>query len=229
MTRIVAGSAKGRVLRVPAKGTRPTSERVREALFSRLDHMGVLEGARVLDLYAGSGALGLEAASRGASKVELVEKAPGATKALLENIRTTGLPAQCRMVSVASFLGGRSGQVLEGDIDLVLVDPPYDVAEEELTQVLSLLGPWLTKDALVVVERSTRSPEPSWPGFLVLEDERRWGETTAWFAGPPLDSEDAPASEGKTAERGMDVAAECGADTAHAQGTETNTAKEQHA
>lgn len=194
MTRIVAGSAKGRVLKVPARGTRPTSERVREALFSRLEHMGVLAGARVLDLYAGSGALGLEAASRGADEVDLVERASGAAKAIAENIRTTGLPARCRAVSVASFLGARSGSPLSGDVDLVLVDPPYDVSEEDLGAVLALLGPWLAPDALVVVERSTRSPEPSWPDFLVLEDERRWGETTAWFAGPPLAEEGAPAS-----------------------------------
>lgn len=221
MTRIVAGSAKGRVLKVPTKGTRPTSERVREALFSRLDHMGVLQGAKVLDLYAGSGALGLEAASRGASKVELVEKAPGAAKVILENIRATRLPAQCRMASVASFLAGHSGQTLEGDIDLVLIDPPYDVGEEELAQVLKLLGPWLTRDALVVVERSTRSPEPNWPDFLVLEDERRWGETVAWFAGPPLGSEEARALEAKVGEP------DAGGD--EADESEAERAKEEHA
>ena len=183
--------------------------------------MGVLQGARVLDLYAGSGALGLEAASRGASKVELVEKAPGAAKVILENIRTTRLPAQCRMASVASFLAGHCGQALEGDSDLVLIDPPYDVAEEELAQVLRLLGPWLTRDALVVVERSTRSPEPKWPDFLVLEDERRWGETAAWFAGPPLEFEEAPAFDRKAGEP------DTGGDEADA--SEAERAKEEHA
>lgn len=184
MTRIVAGIAKGRVLKVPPKGTRPTSERVREALFSRLEHMGMLEGAHVLDLYAGTGALGLEAASRGAASVELVEKAPGAARILSENIRVTGLPARARRSSVESFLATREGRPLVGEVDLVLVDPPYDLPEEELAEALTLLGPWLAPDALVVVERSTRSPEPQWPDFLVLEDERRWGETLAWFAGP---------------------------------------------
>lgn len=185
MTRIIAGSAKGRVLKVPAKGTRPTSERVREALFSRLDHMGILEGAKVLDLYAGSGALGLEAASRGARSVELVDNAPAAARVIAENIRSTGLPALCRTASAASFLGARTGAALHGDVDLVLIDPPYDVPEAELAEALDLLGPWLTRDALVVVERSTRSPEPAWPPFLIREDARRWGETAAWFAGPP--------------------------------------------
>ncbi len=183
MTRIVAGVAKGRVLKVPLKGTRPTSQRVREALFSRLEHRGVLEGARVVDLYAGSGALGLEAASRGAAKVELVEKASGAAKILAQNIRATGLDVELRRSSVESFLQGRTGEPLTGDVDLALVDPPYDLPEGELAQVLALLGPWLTQDTLVVVERSTRSPEPLWPDFLVREDERRWGETVAWFAG----------------------------------------------
>lgn len=187
MTRIVAGSAKGRVLKVPAKGTRPTSERVREALFSRLEHEGILAGARVLDLYAGSGALGLEAASRGAAEVDLIEKSAPAARILAENIRATGLPARARAASVAAFLAARSGEALSGDIDLVLLDPPYDLGEEELAAALALLGPWIGPDALVVVERSVRSAEPRWPDFLVKEDERRWGETVAWFAGPPVE------------------------------------------
>ena len=94
MTRIVAGSAKGRTLAVPKSGTRPTSERVREALFSRLDHMNVLDGAVVLDLYAGTGALGLEALSRGAATATLVEKAAGAARVATSNVRSTGLSAR---------------------------------------------------------------------------------------------------------------------------------------
>lgn len=189
MTRIVAGSAKGRVLKVPAKGTRPTSERVREALFSRLEHMNVVEDCLVLDLYAGSGALGLEAASRGASRVDLVEKSAPAARIIAHNIRATGLKARVHTASVATFLGARDCETLSGEFDLVLLDPPYDVSEEDVAQVLSLLGPWITPDALVVVERSSRSPEPLWPDFLVKEDQRTWGETVAWFAGPPVKAE----------------------------------------
>ncbi|WP_022868008.1 16S rRNA (guanine(966)-N(2))-methyltransferase RsmD [Schaalia vaccimaxillae] len=189
MTRIVAGKAKGRTLKVPARGTRPTSERVREALFSRLEHLGMIEDARVLDLYAGSGALGLEAASRGASDVVLVEKSLAASRIISANISTTGLPGRVHTGDVRQFLRTRSvdeqNEALTGDVDLVLVDPPYDVDEDHLAQVLASLGPWLTPDALVVVERSTRSPQPRWPSFLVLEDQRKWGETAAWFAGPP--------------------------------------------
>ena len=172
MTRIVAGSAKGRTLAVPKSGTRPTSERVREALFSRLDHMNVLEEATVLDLYAGTGALGLEALSRGASSATLVEKASGAARVATANVRSTGLSARVVTADSRAYLGGRS-------------------AEQEMTAVLEGLAPWIGPDALVVVERSTRAPAPTWPAFLVLEDTRAWGETVAYFAGPPLPEEDA--------------------------------------
>ena len=186
MTRIVAGSAKGRTLAVPKSGTRPTSERVREALFSRLDHMNVLEEATVLDLYAGTGALGLEALSRGASSATLVEKASGAARVATANVRSTGLSARVVTADSRAYLGGRSAEPLSGEVDLVFIDPPYDIAEEEMTAVLEGLAPWIGPDALVVVERSTRAPAPTWPDFLVLEDQRTWGETVAYFAGPPL-------------------------------------------
>ena len=190
MTRIVAGSAKGRTLAVPKSGTRPTSERVREALFSRLDHMNVLEGATVLDLFAGTGALGLEALSRGAARATLVEKASAAARVASANVRSTGLPARVVTADARSYLCARTGEDLRGDVDLVFIDPPYDIAEADITAVLSLLGPWIGPDALVVVERATRAPAPTWPPFLVLEDQRTWGETVAYFAGPPLPTED---------------------------------------
>ena len=197
MTRIVAGSAKGRTLAVPKSGTRPTSERVREALFSRLDHMNVLDGATVLDLYAGTGALGLEALSRGGTHATLVEKASAAARVASANVRSTGLPARVVTADARSYLGARSGEALAGDIDLVFIDPPYDIAEDDMTTVLASLSPWIGPDALVVVERSTRAPAPTWPDFLVLEDRRTWGETVAYFAGPPLpkdESADSPQS-----------------------------------
>ena len=105
MTRIVAGSAKGRVLAVPAKGTRPTSERVREALFSRLDHWGALEGAHVLDLYAGTGALALEALSRGAASADLVEKSAAAARLAARNASACGASnGQCDGTAMATGL-----------------------------------------------------------------------------------------------------------------------------
>lgn len=197
MTRIVAGSAKGRTLAVPKSGTRPTSERVREALFSRLDHMNVLEGATVLDLFAGTGALGLEALSRGAARATLVEKASAAARVASANVRATGLPARVVTAGVRAYLGARSGEALTGENDLVFIDPPYDIPEGDMTTVLSALAPWVGPDSLIVVERSTRAPAPTWPPFLVLEDTRAWGETVAYFAGPPLpkDEESSDAAE----------------------------------
>ena len=190
MTRIVAGSAKGRTLAVPKSGTRPTSERVREALFSRLDHMNVLEGATVLDLFAGTGALGLEALSRGAARATLVEKASAAARVASANVRATGLPARVVTADVRAYLGARSGEALTGENDLVFIDPPYDIPEGDMTTVLSALAPWVGPDSLIVVERSTRAPAPTWPPFLVLEDTRAWGETVAYFAGPPLPTDE---------------------------------------
>lgn len=190
MTRIVAGSAKGRTLAVPKSGTRPTSERVREALFSRLDHMNVLNGTTVLDLYAGTGALGLEALSRGSTRATLVEKSSAAARVASANVRSTGLPARVVTADVRAYLAARTGEDLCGDVDLVFIDPPYEIPEADMTTILSLLGPWIGPDALVVVERSTRAPAPTWPPFLVLEDQRTWGETVAYFAGPPLPTED---------------------------------------
>ena len=201
MTRIVAGSAKGRTLAVPKSGTRPTSERVREALFSRLDHMNVLEGAIVLDLFAGTGALGLEALSRGAARATLVEKAAAAARVATANVRATGLSARVVTADVRAYLGARSGDALTGEVDLVFIDPPYDIAEEDMATVLSALAPWVGPDSLIVVERSTRAPAPTWPPFLVLEDTRAWGETVAYFAGPPLPKNEENGDDSDAVER----------------------------
>lgn len=185
MTRIISGLAGGRRIQSPpGSGTRPTSDRVREALFSRLEHLEVVRGARVLDLYAGSGALGLEAASRGARSVLLVEAARPAATVIRKNIAELGLPGvNLRADTVErALLGGPGGR--PGQADLVLLDPPYDVSEDELADVLLLLlvHDWLSADAFVVVERSSRSPEPRWPSGLEPAGERRYGETKVWFA-----------------------------------------------
>ncbi len=184
MTRIISGRAGGRRLQTPTgSGTRPTSDRVREALFSRLEHLDVLSGARVLDLYAGSGALGLEAASRGAGPVLLVESNRAAAKVARANASVTGLTnVQVRADTVERVLA--AGPVPGEQVDLVFLDPPYGLAEEDLGGVLLLLVAhrWLAGDALVVVERSTRSPEPSWPPVLESAGERRQGESRMWFA-----------------------------------------------
>lgn len=184
MTRIVAGSAGGRRIEVPKSGTRPTSERVREALFSRLEHDGAVDAARVLDLYAGSGALGLEAASRGATDVTLVDAARPAVAVCQRNIRALGLPGvRTVCAKVETFLRGAAG----AGVGMVLIDPPYDIGEDALAAVLALLArggndPWLTPGAVIVVERSTRSPEPTWPAGMESIASRKYGETILHFA-----------------------------------------------
>lgn len=175
MTRIVAGTAGGRRLRVPPAGTRPTSDRVREALFSALDARIDFDGIRVLDLYTGSGALGLEALSRGAAHALLVEADRKAAAVVRGNIADVGLPgAELRVATVASVLalGGA------GEFDLVLSDPPYAVdTDAVLDDLRALADGWLAPDALVVVERSSRSPEIAWPEGYSAMKPRKYGET----------------------------------------------------
>jgi len=185
VTRIISGRAGGlRLQTPPGSGTRPTSDRVREALFSRLEHLDVLAGAAVLDLYAGSGALGLEAASRGATSVLLVESDRAAAAVARRNAAETGIPG----ISVRAATVERTlATAPPAPVDVVFIDPPYDLGEDALEQVLVGLVEqhWLSDEALVVVERSSRSPEPQWPSGLESEGERRYGETRIWFAGVP--------------------------------------------
>jgi len=185
MTRIISGLAGGRRISTPpGSGTRPTSDRVREALFSRLEHLDVLHQARVLDLYAGSGALGLEAASRGAASVLLVESDWAAVAVIRKNIAELGLAGvSVRADTVQRALLPGPGSE-RASCDVVLADPPYDVSEDDLHDVLTLLVThgWLSEDAFVVVERSARSPEPRWPQGLDGAGERRYGDTKMWFA-----------------------------------------------
>ncbi len=176
MTRIVAGVAGGRRLRVPPAGTRPTSDRVREALFSMLCARMDFEGIRVLDLYAGSGALGLEALSRGASHALLVESDRKAAAVVRGNIADLALPgAELRLGTVSSTLTGGTGE----PYDLVLSDPPYALDVADVVADLNALvrNGWLHPGALVVIERATRSPETDWPTEFSPGKPRRYGET----------------------------------------------------
>jgi 16S rRNA (guanine966-N2)-methyltransferase len=184
VTRIVAGAARGRRLTVPrGDGTRPTSDRVREALFSSLESaLGSLAGLRVLDLYAGSGALGLEALSRGAAHATLVEADPAAVRAIRANIAAVGTDR-------AEVVAARVERVVSTPpaepFDLVLADPPYGLPGHGLTAVLtSLADGWLTPGALVVVERPIRGDSVDWPPGLVGERHRRYGETVLWYGRP---------------------------------------------
>ncbi|MFE2926278.1 16S rRNA (guanine(966)-N(2))-methyltransferase RsmD [Streptomyces goshikiensis] len=191
MTRVIAGSAGGRRLAVPpGTGTRPTSDRMREGLFSTWESLHGVEGARVLDLYAGSGAVGLESLSRGADRALLVEPDAKAAKAIRDNIEAVGLPG-------AEFRAGKAEQIVaaaaQGEpYDIVFLDPPYAVDHEELREILITLrsNGWLTEDALVTVERSTRSGAFPWPeGFEPLRS-RKYGEGTLWYGRAAFTSEE---------------------------------------
>jgi 16S rRNA (guanine966-N2)-methyltransferase len=182
VTRVVAGAARGRPLSVPpGSGTRPTSDRAREGLFSTLRSMlGTLDGACVLDLYAGSGAVGLEALSRGAAHALFVESDPGAARTIGRNARALGL-------SGARVVTGRVQRVLSGPApapyDVAFADPPYATSDPEVVAALTQLiaGGWLAAGGVVVVERPSRAGEFTWPTGMVAERSRRYGEATLWY------------------------------------------------
>jgi 16S rRNA (guanine966-N2)-methyltransferase len=182
VTRIVAGDAGGRRLVVP-KGdlTRPTSDRVREGLFNALDARGLIPGAVVLDLYCGSGALGLEAVSRGAASVVLVDASRQAVDAARQNVSALGFP---RAAVVLSTVQRYLARPVSRPASLVFADPPYAMAQPELTEMLSTLTErgWLQPSAVILIERSSRSLEPQWPSGVVRQAIRRYGETSIWQA-----------------------------------------------
>ena len=184
MTRIIAGLAGSLTLEVPAAGTRPTSDRVRESLFGALDSADAVADAAVLDLYAGSGALGLEAVSRGARSADLVEKAPAAAAIARRNAARVeravpGAVVAVHRAAVDAFL--RTGR---GPYDLVFLDPPYDLDDGAHGTTLELLVPALAADAVVIVERAARSPEPRLPAALTADRHKRYGDTTLWWSRP---------------------------------------------
>ena len=180
MTRIIAGDFKGRTLKVPPSVTRPTSSRVREAMFSSLEHAhGGLEDMRVLDLFAGSGALAIESLSRGAAYAELMENDSKAVATIKDNLKSLGVAAH--VVGGDLFAHLASGTPAQG-FGVVFADPPYGIADERMTHLLELLrdGKWLNDDAVVVVERDKRST-CEWPeGFGDIE-QRSYGDTVVWY------------------------------------------------
>ncbi|HET6816363.1 MAG TPA: 16S rRNA (guanine(966)-N(2))-methyltransferase RsmD [Mycobacteriales bacterium] len=183
MTRVVAGALGGRKLTVPAgRNTRPTAERVREGLFSTLESLwGPLAGAAFLDLYAGSGAVGIEAASRGAGRVTFVERDPRAVAVLRGNLDALEVQhSEVVSASVGRFVGDRA----VARFDLVYVDPPYAEAVDDTLAMLQA-NDWLEPGAVVVVERATRDSAPVWPAGLVLDRTRRYGDTTLWYGRRP--------------------------------------------
>lgn len=179
MTRIIAGEFGGRKLSVPKVGTRPTTDRVREAIFSRLDHADALRGSRVIDLYAGSGALGLEALSRGAAEATFVEAATPAVHVVEANIKELGIGTRAAVVRerVLQYLERTSKT-----FTLAFLDPPYDIADGDLVAALAALAPRLDAGVPVVLEVSSRKRLPEWPRGLQLVQSKAYGETTVHFA-----------------------------------------------
>lgn len=192
MSRIISGNLRGRRLAVPQSGTRPTSDRVKEALFSRLEHYELLDDATVLDLYAGSGGLAFEALSRGAVRAVLVDISAGAVRACRNNSANLGLKQQTevhqlkaeqylgRLAPAQADAGTAEG---EGLFDLVFLDPPYALESADLAKVLDLLAlpGMLTSHGAIVLERDRRSSAVELPEGLVSFDERKYGDSAVWL------------------------------------------------
>lgn len=180
MSRIIAGKYGGRRLKtMPGDTTRPTTDRVKEAVFSALEsRLGPLHGSRVLDLFAGSGALGLEALSRGAAEVAFCESDAKAVSVIKGNLATIGARAVVWAGPVERTLAAVKG----APFDLVLADPPYPLEAPAIEAFLDQLTKgWLSDGATVVLERAKRSVEPTWPAGLSVSSQKTYGETRIWY------------------------------------------------
>lgn len=180
MTRIIAGTAKGRTLRVPSVGTRPTSDRVRESVFSSVEHrLGTLNGLTVFDLFAGSGAFGFEARSRGAAHAVLVEQDRRAAEVIRANAQSTQLEVELVVADVTHFVQRPTQRVP----DVIFVDPPYDLPASSIrAQLTSLLEHFGAAHVLLVIERSARDKESPVPEGCTDVDVRNLGETSVIYA-----------------------------------------------
>ena len=214
MSRIISGAAGGvRLASVPGDNTRPTTDRVKESLFSKLESYDIIRDARVLDAFGGSGALGCEALSRGAASVTLLDTYPKAVAVIRRNVE-----------AVQKAMGGASGgssrgpvarvqqgqalsyvQSAAGPWDLVFVDPPYAMPNEQVSELLEALTPKLAEGAVVVVERSSRDPEPVWGEGLYCFSTRQHGETVLYYVEPDEAEEQAGDESGANLEPGEDA------------------------
>lgn len=181
MTRIIGGVAGSLKLAAPAKSTRPTSDRIRESIFNRLESHDLLEGATVLDLYAGTGALGLESISRGAKAATLVDSVKAASEVCRKNSlavsKATSISAKVVNLSAKAFLASAN----QNSFDLVFIDPPYEIANLEIEHNLEHLAPALKDDFTVIVERARRDPEPNWPATFELELRKDYGDSSVYW------------------------------------------------
>jgi 16S rRNA (guanine966-N2)-methyltransferase len=185
MTRIIGGLVGSIKLASPAKSTRPTSDRIRESIFSRLEARNAVEATTVADLYAGTGALALEAISRGAAEAVLVERDGKAAAVCVANTYTVQKALGKQGIDVATKVVNKSVKqfLLENQVklDLVFIDPPYEISNEEVSENLGALLPTLNKDATVIVERSSRDPQPELPAGYELDDAKNYGDTTVYW------------------------------------------------
>ena len=211
MSRIISGAAGGvRLASVPGDNTRPTTDRVKESLFSKLESYDIIRGARVLDAFGGSGALGCEALSRGAASVTLLDTYPKAVAVIRKNIAAvekamgrngtgssgaTGSAARVQQSQALTYVKSASGSW-----DLVFVDPPYAMSNEQVSELLEALTPKLAEGAVVVVERSSRDPEPVWGEGLYCFSTRQHGETVLYYVEPDEVEEQAGDESGEDAE-----------------------------
>ena len=189
MSRIIAGSAGGvRLIGPRHSRTRPTTDRVREALFSSIAAWAgtagqpahqQCAGLRFLDLYAGTGGVGLEAASRGASRLVLVERDPATAGLIRRNLVLTHLQGTAICSDAQTYLGSSPPE----EFDVVFADPPYALDDAHLATVLAMVVDrgWLAPDGLLVVERAGRDPQPRWPSSILSVQERRYGETVLYY------------------------------------------------
>ena len=195
MSRIISGAAGGvRLASVPGDNTRPTTDRVKESLFSKLESYDIIRGARVLDAFGGSGALGCEALSRGAASVTLLDTYPKAVAVIRKNVaaveKAMGRTGAGSSSSIGSAARVQQSQALtyvksaSGPWDLVFVDPPYAMPNEQVSELLEALTPKLAEGAVVVVERSSRDAEPVWGEGLYCFSTRQHGETVLYYVEP---------------------------------------------
>ena len=216
MSRIISGAAGGvRLASVPGDNTRPTTDRVKESLFSKLESYDIIRGARVLDAFGGSGALGCEALSRGAASVTLLDTYPKAVAVIRKNVAAVE-KAMGRTGSGSSGATGSAARVQQsqaltyvksasGPWDLVFVDPPYAMPNEQVSELLEALTPKLAEGAVVVVERSSRDAEPVWGEGLYCFSTRQHGETVLYYVEPDEAEEQAGDESGEDTEPGEDA------------------------
>ncbi len=205
MSRIISGAAGGvRLASVPGDNTRPTTDRVKESLFSKLESYDIIRDARVLDAFGGSGALGCEALSRGAASVTLLDTYPKAVAVIRKNVaavekamgrNATGSAARVQQSQALTYVKSASGPW-----DLVFVDPPYAMPNEQVSELLEALTPKLAEGAVVVVERSSRDAEPVWGEGLYCFSTRQHGETVLYYVEPDEAEEQAGGESGENSE-----------------------------